>query len=91
MRAIPVSLDERKLTVVESPEPKMREYGNGDVVPVTNREGATRFLDSGASHPAAPAPALLDVLARLRAFLRRGRHQRTVQRRSPEWWTCPSR
>lgn len=46
MRDIPVVLDGYKLTVVEPPAPKMREDGNGGLVPVTNREGVTQFVVS---------------------------------------------
>jgi hypothetical protein len=46
MRDIPVVLDSYKLTVVESPAPKMREDGNGGFLPVTNRDGVTQFVVS---------------------------------------------
>lgn len=46
MRDLPVVLDGYKLTVVEPPAPKMREDGNGNAVPVTNRDGVTQFVVS---------------------------------------------
>ncbi len=46
MRDLPVMLNGYKLTVVEPPAPKMREDGNGALVPVTNRDGVTQFVVS---------------------------------------------
>lgn len=46
MRDIPVMLTGYKLTVVEAPVPKMREDGNGVLVPVTDRQGAAQFVVS---------------------------------------------
>lgn len=46
MRDIPVMLGGYKLTVVEPPAPKTRDDGNGGVVVVTDREGATQFVVS---------------------------------------------
>ena len=44
MRDIPVLLDGYRLTVVEPPEPKMRDDGSGRLVPVTDRQGVTQFV-----------------------------------------------
>jgi hypothetical protein len=46
VRDIPVVLSGYKLTVVEPPAPKTREDGNGGVVVVTDRQGATQFVVS---------------------------------------------
>ena len=46
MRDIPVLLTGYRLTVVEPPEPKTREDGNGRPVTVTDRNGVTLFVVS---------------------------------------------
>ena len=46
MRDIPVLLTGYRLTVVEPPEPKLREDGTGRQVPVTDRNGVRQFVVS---------------------------------------------
>ena len=46
MRDIPVMLNGYRLTVVEPPEPKMRDDGTGRLVAVTDRHGVTQFVVS---------------------------------------------
>jgi hypothetical protein len=46
VRDLPVILDGYKLTIVEPPAPKMREDGNGNLVPSTDRQGARLFVVS---------------------------------------------
>ena len=46
MRDIPVLLTGYRLTVVEPPEPKTRDDGNGRQVTVTDRNGVTQFVVS---------------------------------------------
>ena len=46
MKNLPVVLDGYKLTVVDAPAPKTREYANGAQIPVTDRDGVTQFVVS---------------------------------------------
>jgi hypothetical protein len=46
VRDLPVILDGYKLTIVEPPAPKMRDDGNGNLVPVTDRQNARMFVVS---------------------------------------------
>jgi hypothetical protein len=46
MRDIPVMLNGYRLTVVEPPEPKMRDDGHGGQIAVTDRNGVTQFVVS---------------------------------------------
>jgi hypothetical protein len=46
VRDLPVILDGYKLTIVDPPAPKMRDDGNGGLVPVTDRQNARMFVVS---------------------------------------------